>query len=207
MGKGIGTTGGTPMITGPRGSGTAASGTVVYLNRTLTGTATSYNVYRSTTNSLGTKISTDGAVTTGAFSDSTASANTAYLYTVRGVNSSVESTDGSSNKDFAVTTVFTDPTLTAATTSVKAIHFTQLTTAANALRTLAGLGAISFTQSTPAALGTVRRTHVIELRAGIDVARTTLGFSAGSYPTDAAITVQSTTIKKAHVDQLRTAVQ
>jgi hypothetical protein len=185
---------------------TAASGTVVSLTWTLTGTATSYNVYRSTANSLGTKISVDGAVTTGAFSDSTASANTAYLYTVRGVNTAVESSDGSTNKDFAVTTVFTDPTLTTST-SVKALHLTELTTAANALRTLAGLGAISFTQSTPAATDTIRRTHITELRAGIDLARTTLGFAAGSYSTDGTIIVGTTTVKKAHIDQLRTAVQ
>jgi hypothetical protein len=183
---------------------TATGATVALITWTNSGTATSYNVYRSTNGSAFSKISTDGAVTSTPYVDSAASSNVAYIYKVRGVNSGTESSD--SNTDFTVTTSFTDPTLTTST-PVKAIHFTQLVTAANALRTAASLGAISFTQGTPAASGTVRRTHVIELRAGIDAARTTLGFTAGTYSTDGTITVGTTTIKKAHINELRAALQ
>lgn len=183
----------------------ANTSTQVQVTWTNSGTATSYNVYRSTNNLTFTKISTDGAVTTTPYNDNTAAANTGYIYKVRGVASGVESSD--SNKDFAVTTIFTDSTITAASTKVKAVHFTELTTAANALRAVAALGTISFTQSTPATNGLIRRTHVIELRSGIDAARTTLGFTAGTYSTDPTITTGTTTIKKAHVDQLRAALR
>lgn len=184
------------------GSQTGGSVTVMWTN---SGTATSYNVYRSTDNVNFTKISTDGAVTSTPFIDGTAVAGLAYMYKVRGVNSGTESSD--SNKDFAVPMSYTDSTITATTTSVKAAHFTQLMTAANTLRAMAGLGAISFTEGTPAASGVVRRTHVTELRSGIDLARTTLTFSAGSYPTDNTITAGTTTIKKAVVDEMRAALQ
>lgn len=184
------------------GSLTGGSVTVSWTN---SGTATSYNVYRSTDNVNFTKISTDGTVTTTPFVDNTATTGTAYMYRVRGVASAVESAD--SNKDFAVPMSYTDPTITASSTPVKAAHFTQLTTATNGLRTMAGLGAVNFSEGTPASSGAIRRSHVIELRTAIDAARVALGFSAGSYTTDGTITIGVTTIKKNVVDELRTALR
>jgi Metallo-peptidase family M12 len=180
---------------------TASSTTNVSVTWTTVGGATSYNVYRSTD---GTNFSLAGSPSGPPFVDTGRTANTAYIYKVRAVNGSES---GDSNRDFTVTSVYTDAVISQNSTSIKTIHFSQLATAANALRTAAGIGAIAFSQGSPASSGLVRRSHVTELRAGIDLARTTLGFTAGSYTTDGAITIANTTIKKAHVDQLRAALQ
>lgn len=184
---------------------TATSGTSVSVTWTNASGATSYNVYRSTNNSTYTKISTDGAVTGTPFTDSTASANTAYMYKVRSVQSGSESAD--SNKDFTVAMSYTDPTINAASTTIQAVHFTQLRTAVNALRTLnSGQGAFSFTDGTLNTTITVKGVHLTELRAELNTVRTALGFSTVTFTTDPTITT-SVTVKKAHIDEMRAGLQ
>jgi Metallo-peptidase family M12 len=180
---------------------TAASASSVTVTwSTVTGAA-SYNVYRSTN---GINFTLAGNPTGPPFADTGRDADTAYVYKVRAVSGG-ESAD--SNRDFAVTTIFTDSVIGAASTPVKAVHFTELTTAANALRIASGLGAMSFSQGLPLTGGPMRRSHVVDLRAAIDLARTTLGFSAVGYTSDPSITAGTTSIKKAHLDELRNAVR
>ena len=69
--------------------------------------------------------------------------------------------------DVATTFVFTDEPIVVGTTKVKAVHFTELRQAINALRTVAGLGAMSFTPPVPAAAVIVRASHVQELRTAV----------------------------------------
>ena len=58
---------------------------------------------------------------------------------------------------------FTD-TLSAQVTRIAAVHFTDLRDAINVLRTRTGLGAMSFTGSSPAAGGTILASHFNDLR-------------------------------------------
>jgi len=178
---------------------TASSVTVTW--NTVTGATAGYNVYRSTDNTIFTLA---GNTAGPPFINNTGlSANTAYMYKVRATNG-VESTD--SNKDFAVTVVFTDTPLVIQSTKVKAAHFTELRTAVNALRTLnAGQAAFSFTDGTLNTTIPVKAVHLTELRTQLNTVRTALGFSTITFAEN--ITATSTTIKKSHLDELRTGVQ
>src|SRR5688572_3430762 len=116
---------------------TATGATQVTITWNTAVGATSYRVYRRAPGGVfgPDPIATVGVVTN--YVDNTAVANTAYLYKVRSSNGAES---GDSNIDLATTVIFTDPTLTAGSTAVKAVHFTELRTAVNAVRTLAGLG-------------------------------------------------------------------
>jgi hypothetical protein len=187
---------------------TATSGTSVTITWTApSGTVpTRYHVYRSANNSTYTQVNAESTTGT-SFSDTTASTNTAYLYKVRSVNvASAESSD--SNKDLATTVVFTDPTITVLSTVVKAAHITQLRTAVNAVRTLAGLGAFAFTDSGLAALTPVRAAHINDLRTALNAALTTLTLSNVTFADSPLVSgAGGTPIKKVHITDLRGGVQ
>ncbi|HET7434970.1 MAG TPA: Calx-beta domain-containing protein [Thermoanaerobaculia bacterium] len=176
---------------------TAASATSVNLTWTAAAGAASYRVYRSS-NHIGYSLVGSPAGTN--FTDATAVAGTAYLYKVRSFSGS-ESVD--SNVSLATAIVYTDSVLTS--TNVKLVHFTQLLTAVNAVRTLAGLSAIAFTAPTPATNITLRAQHVLDLRAGLTSAWPILGITAPVY-TDSSLTAGSTAVKKLHVTELRDAM-
>jgi hypothetical protein len=166
--------------------------------------STACHVYRSSDH---VNYSLVGSPASSPFTDTGAmvpiSANTAYLYKVRAFDGSTESLD--SNIDLATTVIFTDPTLTTGVV-VKAVHFTELQTAINAVRTLAGLSAFSFTAPAPGASVTIQAAHVSDLRTALNAARNTLTLSSISY-TDPTITVGSTVMKAAHINDLRAGVQ
>ena len=180
---------------------TATGPTSVGISWTAAAGAASYNVYRTANNSsYGLVGSTTGTSVT----DSTAVANTAYLYVVRSVNGG-ESLN--SSPDLATTVIYTDPTITAQSTKVKLAHFTELLTAVNAVRTLAGAGVgISFTTPTPATNVTVRAQHVLDLRGGLTSVWATLGITTPTY-TDPTLTATVTKIKGAHLTDLRNAMK
>jgi hypothetical protein len=180
---------------------TAITSTNVQVLWTAAIGATSYHVYRS---SNGSTYSLVGSPMSSPFTDTTASASKAYLYKVRSFDGSSESAD--SNFDLATTVIFTDPTLTTTVTLVKAAHFTELRTAVNAVRALAGLGASSLTDPTLDSTVTVKAVHLTELRGALDPARSALGLAPVSY-TDPTITAMSTLIKAAHVGDIRAGVQ
>jgi hypothetical protein len=181
---------------------TATSSTSVSITWTAASGASSYQVFRATTIGGGyTQIGTP-AVTN--FTDNTVAVNTAYLYKVRAVGSG---TSVDSNIDLATTVIFQDATLTAQTTMIKAAHITELRVAVNAVRTLAGLSAGSFTDPTITAQTTVgKAVHVSQLRTALDAARTACALSALSY-TDPTLTAQTTQIKAIHLTELRNGVK
>ena len=138
--------------------------------------ADSYRVYRSANR---INYSLVGSPTGTSLTDSMAlAANTAYVYKVRAFAGS-ESPD--SNLDVATTALITtDAIITADVTTVKAAHWTELLPVVNSFRTLAGLGAMSFTVP-PVGGGSILRQTVIDLRTGLDQARAIIGVPAASY--------------------------
>lgn len=182
---------------------TATSSSNIQVTWTASAGATSYNVYRTADNVTYSMVSTPGAVTGTTYNDP-ASSNKAYKYKVRAVNGGES---GDSNADFAVALVFTDPTITALSTPVKAVHITELRTCLNALRTLnANQVAFSFTDPTlTTGVTTAKAVHISELQTQINTVRTALGFSTVSFTETPTATV--TPVKKTHIDQLRAAVQ
>ena len=176
---------------------TAGSSTQVALSWNAVAGASSYQVDRKAPSGAFTPIGTPAG---NSFSDTTALANTAYLYQVRAVNGSGPSAN--SAPDLATTVIFTDDPVSAGLT-VKAVHLAQLRTAVNAVRALAGLGAAVFTDAASAGV-LIKAVHVTELRTAIDQARGPLGLSTGGF-TDAAPT--GIAIKAIHVQQLRDRVK
>ena len=181
---------------------TATSGTNVAVNWTASAGATSYKVYRKAAGGAFVQV---GTPVTNSFSD-TVPTGAAYLYKVTAVNGGSESSD--SNSDFATAFSFTDPSLVALSTQIKAAHVSELRTAVAALRALAGLTVASYTDpSLTVGVTTCKRAHITELRSALDAARTALGGAAGSYTTDGTITAASTPMRTAHINELRNALQ
>lgn len=180
---------------------TATTPTNVNVTWSAAGGASTYRVYRRT----GAVYALVGETSGTSLGDATVSANTAYLYKVRSF-AGTESAD--SNVDLATTVIFTDPTLTAGTTPVKAAHFTELLTAVNAVRTLAGgsYPPIAFTAPAPAAGGLIRAVHLTDLRNGLTPARSALALPTQSF-TDPVPTAGTTPIKATHLTELRTGVR
>ena len=162
--------------------------------------ATAYEIFRA---SLAGNFVSIGTSSVTSYNDATASSGTAYLYKVRATAGDVTGPDSAS--DLATAVVFTDATLTVGSTKARLVHFTELFSAVNAVRTLAGLPAISFTTPSPATNVTIRRAHLEDLRSGLDAARSILGMPALSY-TDGTITAGATKVKAVHVTQLRNGV-
>ncbi len=181
---------------------TATSTSNVNVSWTASAGAVTYNIYRSPdalTYSLAG--STTGPTVT--FNDAGRSANTAYLYKVRAVNGGES---GDSNIDLATTTIFTDDPLVAGTTLVKSAHISELRTAVNAVRALAGIGAGSYTDPTlTVGVTLVKAAHINDLRAALDAARSALALSALSY--GETVTGGTTPVKATHVSELRNGVK
>ena len=155
--------------------------------------ATSYQIDRQ---GAGGAFSQIGTSTTTTFSDTTATADSAYLYRVRSVNGAGVSI--SSAADIATTIIFVDNPLAAGIT-VKAVHLAQRRTAVNAVRLLAGLPAATFTDTATAGTA-IRALHVTELREALDPALESLGRATSAY-TDQSLT--GVAIKAVHLQELR----
>ena len=180
---------------------TAVTATSVGVSWVASPGAATYEVSRSADN---TSYIVVGSTSTTSLTDSTVSANTAYLYKVRALNDSGSS--GFSNADLATTVVFADDPIVAGITAIKSIHILQLRTAVNAVRVLAGLPAASFNDPVLGSAVVAKKVHIDEVRTALSAARSTLGLQAISL-TDPTITAQSTTIKRAHIEELRSGVK
>ncbi len=154
--------------------------------------AQTYEVLRST-GGLPVQI---GSSSSTRFTDTTAAANTTYRYQVRVAGGS------SSTAVYAGTFSFTDDPLVAGATPVKTTHISQLRTDVNAMRVFGGLGATSFTDPTLTTSTTIRAVHISELRSALNAARTALGMATITF-TDSSLTAGVTTVKSAHVHELR----
>jgi len=86
---------------------------------------------------------------------------------------------------------------------IRALDVTETRAAANELRSASGLPPFDFTQSSLNGM-LIRATDINELRTAIDQARTALGLSTMSY-TDPTLVAGVTTVKAAHLNELRTA--
>lgn len=183
-----------PMPPAPTLTATATSTAQVALSWNAVAGAVSYDIYRSVNDSPFTPLNNTSNTTA---NDNTVSANTTYLYQVRAVLAG--GTTAFSATDPATTIVFTDDPLTAGTT-IKAVHFTQLRTAVNAMRAAAGLSAQTFTDPTLSSAVKVKAVHLTEIRAALDAARADLGLPVLVYTSGA-------TVKAAHVTEIRSGVK
>ncbi len=136
------------------------------------------------------------------FTDNNVTSVTAYLYRVRAVGPG-GSVSPYSNIDVATAISFTDDSLQAGSTPVKAVHFTQLREAVNAVRaTTADVDQVNWEESIAAGT-TVKASHILELRTKLDQALNSLSLPACSYTTASV----GAPIAKVHVEQLRACVK
>ena len=184
----------------PASVAATASGSNVTVNWPTAAGAQNYKVYRAT--SINGPY-TDLGVQASPYPDGGLTADTTYLYRVVSVSGNAVSP--MSVLDAATTTTFSNDPLSAGVTA-QAVHITQLRTAVNAMRTAAALGQQMFADS-PLTAGTpIRAQHITELRAALDQARSVLGLPQIVY-TDATLTAGATTLKAAHITDLRNGVK
>lgn len=128
----------------------------------------------------------------------------AYLYKVHAFDA-LGSLGPDSSPDLATTVIFDDDPVVAGTTPARAVHITQLRTAVDAVRTLAGLTGGSYAEAITAGSTTIKASHILELRSALNPARSALGLMALSY-TDPSLT-GGFLIKAAHINELRSGVK
>ena len=116
---------------------------------------------------------------TASYTDTPVSANAAYVYKVRAVDSTA-ALSAFSNLDLATTMFFTDDPLVAGSTIIKAVHLTELRQAVTAVSVLAGTGTPVFTDPSPGGVF-IKLVHVTELRNALDNARAVLGLPPITY--------------------------
>ena len=101
---------------------------------------------------------------------------------------------------------FTDDPIVPGVTPIKAVHFTELRTRIDALRSAGGLPRFSWTDPVlRAGVTRVRRLHLLELRSALAEAYVAEGRSAPRW-TDTSLAAGTTPIRAAHVTELRAAV-
>ena len=109
--------------------------------------------------------------------------------------------------EVAVSEPFTDHPIRPGVTPVKAIHFTELRTRIDGLRSAAGL--LRFSWTDPAlqpGVTRVRRVHLLELRSALAEAYQAAGRATPRW-TDASPAAGRTPIRALHVTELRVAVR
>jgi hypothetical protein len=144
----------------------------------------------------------DTATTT--FTDPTAAANTSYRYRMTAVDAAAHESIPSAF-DLATTVIFANPVLAAGLSEVRAVHVNQLRIAVNAVRALAGLGSVTFSDASIAG-EEIRAVHIGELRSALAAAYASLGLPALTF-TDPTLTTGVTTMKNVHVLELREGVK
>jgi hypothetical protein len=137
------------------------------------------------------------------FNDTTVAAEKSYLYRVRAFGTAGNAAPDS-GVDLGLAMAFNDDPLIATITAIKALHVTQMRTAVNATRELAGLSPASFTDASPAGV-TVKAAHVTELRSALDPARALLGLAAQPY--SRTLVAGSTIVAAVDVSELRNGVK
>lgn len=159
--------------------------------------ATSYQLDRKSEGTGYVQIATP---MTNSYSDTGLTADRAYIYRVRAV--SATGTSSNSASDLATTVTFTDNNLTTGFT-IRAVHLTELRTAANAIRRLGGIGDTTF--SDPTLTGQIiKAIHLTEVRNAVDTGRTAVGLTNSSYTDNSPTGVK---VKASHILELRLRVQ
>lgn len=174
--------------------------------------------YRVERKAAGGAFTSLGTTTSTTMTDNSAVSGAAYLYKVCAADAAGNCTSNYSNIALGTAFTFTDPTIVsivddptgATVTSMKAVHITQLRTATNAVRSLAGLPNASWTFSSISVGQLIHVEDVREIRTALGSALTALGVQPLTY-TDPNIKgfiedpVNATTIKAAHIRELRLA--
>lgn len=129
---------------------------------------------------------------------------TTYLYRVRSVSGSQQSAsstfDFATNKDFVEQIKNQDP----GRTTISATHFLELRDAVNAVRAAAGLGPFTWSDPqgrAPASQVPILKSHMQDLRNGLDQALSNLGLTPQAY-TDHDLP-SGTPVRKDHINELR----
>ena len=133
------------------------------------------------------------------FTDSPVASNTAYMYRIRAVIGADVSANSAS--DLATTVIFADPALAGLT--VQATHLSQLRTAVDAVRLLAGTGSGGYTDAMLPGIP-IKAIHLTQLRTTLDTARNALGLSTGGYSDGGLVGVP---VKAQHFQELRDGVK
>ncbi len=143
-----------------------------------------------------------GTSVSAAFTDLAAPPSSALLYRVRAKAANGDASEYGA-ADLALTYAFTDSTIQPGVTAVKRVHVTELRSAANAVRALAGLGAVSWAEPSP---DIVRAAHISELRTAIDQARAALHLPTLTH-IDPTLTAGTSAIRAAHFEELRASMR
>jgi hypothetical protein len=187
-----------PTIAAPTGvEAHATAATTVRVTWTTVGGATSYHIYRSADNSTYTQV--PGSPAGPPFNDTTAAANTAYLYRVRAFDGSTESAD--SNTDLATTVVPTN-TLTPLVSVVKALDMNEVRSGVDAVERLAGITNTGYSDPTLSSSVTVKKTHIDQPLTRLNNARGVLSLGAVSL-SGGAIVQNVTPIRASDINDLR----
>ena len=188
-----------------------ASGSSVTLNWSAASGATNYRVERK---GAGGSFALVGTTTTTSFNDNGTTAGAAYLYKVCAANAQNSCTSAYSNivlgaavifpTDSTITTMVDDPTGVTVTLP-KVAHITELRSAVNAVRSLAGLSAATWTNpSLVPQSNLISKEDVRDLRDRLDEALTVLGVQISAYSDSPLVGAPTgTLIKGVHIRQLR----
>jgi hypothetical protein len=180
---------------------TAVSATTVSVSWAASAGASTYTVWRSDGGAYANVGSAGASLT---FNDTTAAANNAYRYAVRAVAADGVTASPLGATDVATTVIFTDGVITAGATAVRAVHFTELLVAVNAMRRVAGLAEASFSDLL-AADAVISGTHLTELRVALAAANAALARPPITY-SDSVI-AGATEIRAVHIVELRDGVR
>jgi hypothetical protein len=187
-------------IAAPTNVQALATGTsAVFVSWSGSDGATRYTVWRATGGGAFAPLAEPNPPAATSYLDESASAGTSYLYKVQAHNASTDS--ALSGADFAMTVVYTDPTVTSGM-SVKALHLTELRTAANQLHALTGaIDVPAYTDPTITAGSTaIKALHFLEVET---VLRDALGSLGATVPAALGI-AGGGAILPTHVNTLRT---
>jgi fibronectin type III domain protein len=177
------------------------SGSQVNVTWAASSGADHYEVERASNITSGYTIVAPSVIGT-SFTETGFSSVATYLYRVRAIGSSGNSSPPS-NIDIATTITFSDDPLTAGSTPVKAQHLTELRQAVDAVRATANLSPAGWTDSALSGV-VIKAIHIQELRTNLDQARSALGMTLDQY-TDSSLS--GIAIKKVHIEEIRERVK
>jgi hypothetical protein len=190
-------TGAAPSIATEPQSETVAFGQSATLSVMVSGTGPfTYQWYQGSSGATGSPIAGQTAAT---FTTPGLISNTRYWVRVSGSSGTVDSSTAT------VTVLFTDPSLTAQQSVLRAVHMSELRLRIDALRVRYGYQAYQWTDD-PLVGVVVKALHLTEIRAALADAYGAAGVSPPSY-TDPVPLSGATPIRAIHILELRAAIE